>query len=51
MSDIVMSVHPHHSTKTFSILNTSSSQALFPVHQRFLERTSPLAHQRIGKDK
>jgi len=24
-----MSVHPHHSTKTFSVLNTSSSQVPF----------------------
>ncbi|QCE03724.1 hypothetical protein DEO72_LG8g1749 [Vigna unguiculata] len=45
-----MSVHSHHSTKTFFVLNTSSSQVLFPTHQRFLERTSPIAHQHIGKD-
>ena len=38
-----MSVHPHHSTKTFSVLNTSSSQVPFLAHQRFLERTSPCA--------
>ena len=44
-----MSVHPYHSTKTFSVLNTSSSQVPFRRTNASWKEPLPLRTNALGK--
>ena len=44
-----MSVHPHHSTKTFSVLNTSSSQVPFRRTNASWKEPLPLRNNALVK--